>query len=898
MIDPINNSNYGYYTMVKEQIKSHGEQKGVEASTFNIQEILDQIEEYTYTDQDKSEVDFGLMKEIKEQLNITEAEVYELYKRGVDLEQLSLSELAYRSKTKEKLAAKEDKSLEEKIEVIKKQNDSMYLYALDHKESITINGLYESNFKGEFKKGISQYSKKDVENVLAMNGLESNSQTIWGANLLMMYDMGVTSQRVSQLQSMKSAIATLDIQKNGHLSGEDELVKQGQVQYQKEYIDRITDDLGMVTDEHIEKLIEEGKDININELRESIHKNAEGALNEDKVLTDQVQGVKRQIKEIRAKLTMEAAQKISVKMPLESSELSKVANELLHFEEEVAIESLKEVNLPVTEENFKVLTDVMHVTDDMKAHLMETVQIELRTDERASLNDIQVALQAYGQNETPVELRFGESIAKVENQIEELLNQQEIETTNTNIDAAKALITNKMEVNQENLQRIQEMVIKLNTFLEEMTPVQVASLIKEGVNPYESSVDELLKVMSSKKIEGLKNSVAETIVSMETNGEISMVQKEGMIGFYRIIEGVSRHKEEVMGYLFRNELPLNMENLQMATKYATGKNRIEVTVDDSFGEIEYLSYSKETSKQLLESSFENASKTVESIKVLENMSLPITQDQVDKVSKMSALLYPYIKEQFKKDLGTFEGMGSLPESFLEKLESVQKVSPDVLNSMLEQKIPLTISNIYWMDKIANDPSLYGELLEQRKMLKEELPINLETLEEELMKLENNAKKQKEQATLKGNIVDYKAYKQIQEVVQFQRERIEKEGIYQIPFIIEGERRLINLYIHKDETHAMPQDEMHLKAVMTYETKHLGTLKAYLEMKGENIGYKVEAENEKGTQRLEAESDVLLSQLKAMGYNVQYSEFTSDTEEKVNTTQRRHQHDESNFEEMI
>ena len=931
MIEGIKESGYGHYTVSNEQTPVRINETVVETTQFNIQEILSQIEDYIYTEYNKNDVDHSVLKSVKEQLNLKEEEVYELYKKGIDIEQLYMQEVAYQSErskralsvaeeNQEKAFSKEE-SIEQKIEVIKKQNDNMYLYALTNKDSITINSLYESNFKGNFKKGVNQYTKEDINCVLEMNGLERNSGNTWAANLLMMYDMGVSSQSVTKLQNMQSAIAALESQESGSLSGEEALIKGEKMQYSPQYVDKITDELGMVTDEHIEKLIEEGKEININELRESIHKNASEALDKHQMDTfyqqnggeepseevldenttkhaEQVEEIKKQIHQIRMKLTVEAAQKISMQMPIESSSLAEVANALKQMEQEEAIKALSTLQLPMTNENMEALTGVMGITKEMSHYFMQVVQIEMETDEQASLSEIGKVLNAYRINETPVERRFGETISKVQGQIKEWLESQDIEASQINIEAAKALITNQMEVSKANIESIQEIVIKLNTFLEEMTPIQVATLIKEGINPYEASINELLSWMGTRKVEGLKNSIAETIVVMEEKGQINEGQKEGMIGLYRILQGVSRQKEAVLGYLYKNNLPLTIENLQIAVQYATGKKHIEVGVNDAFGELESLTYEKQRAKEMIESSMSQSNKMLESIKILENMELPITEESVNRMTKMSALLYPYIKEQFKKDLGKFEGMSTLPDSFLEKIDSVQSMSSELIESMIKHKVPLTLSNLYWMDQLTKDPSLYGTLLDDKGMLKEGLPSELDEIEEVLSELEHEAKDQKEEAILMGRLREYRNYKQIEEVVHFQKERIVNEGFYQIPFMIDGERKLINLYLHKEDESVVEGADRPLKAMLTYETRHLGKIKAYLELNNDVIGYKVEAETTVGIEALHSQEEVLLEKLKNIGYNVKYSEFAGALEEEKTRMQMNYKYDESNFEEII
>lgn len=933
MIDAIHGKNYNNYIILNEQLQNvssemNNEVKVSSTSTaFNIQEILKQINEYTYTEKDKEAVDKSLLEDLKEQFNLEEEDIFELYKRGVDLDQLSINEINNRTRQAENKEAAEEtesesqnQSIKEKIEVIKQQNDSMYLHALNSGNPITINSLYESSFKGELKKGISQYTKEEVDNVLSMNGLQANKGNEWAANMLMMYDMGVSPTSISRLQGIQSAVSALDA--DGQYSGDDPLVKDGQVQYKPEYVERITDELGMVTDEHIEKLIEEGKEINIDELRESIHKHASEALEEHQSnansnqgkgdafgngnkgeIAERVDAVKKQILQITTKLTVEAAQKISETMPLESSSLQAVAEALTKMEQEMAVSALEQVNLPVTEENIATITSTMSVVEQMEKNFMPTVQIEIETGEAATLSEIDAtlvgALAAYGENETPVETRFGESIKTVEGQIAHLLDMQGIEVTTENIEAAKALITNQIEVNAEEIQNIQEIVLKLNTFLEEMTPVQVASMIKEGFNPYNASVNEILSWMSDSKVEALKTSVAEAIVSLESAGQINEEQKEGMIGLYRIMQAVAGQKEQVMGYLYRNQLPMTVENLQMAAKYVRNKNHIQVTVDNNFGEVGTRTEAKNTASTMIENSNEASAKTLEVLKTLEAMELPITEENIDKVSKMSALLYPYIKEQFKKNIGKFDGMNTLPESFLEKIQVAQNTSSEVIENMIKQEIPLTLSNIYWMEKMTNEPEIYGELLNDKGLLKEGLPKDLEELEETLEEMAAQIKEQKEEATLNSRWSDYRGYKQLEEIVQFQRQRIENEGLYQIPFMIDGERRLVNLYVKEDKDSGSSIDDgSHLKAVISYDTKTMGTVRAYIEMNGDSLGYRIEAEKTEDSETLKSHAKSLMAGLQAIGYHVNYNAFAQEEEQELTESNMIHKHEDSSFEQIV
>lgn len=925
MLQQVKEVGYSAYTPVTIQKTVEADKKIVETKTFQLQEVLEQIKDYTYTQQDAKQVDKEVVKQLQSQFDLKEEDVYELHKRGFNVEYLLLEDAHSMIKLDKENEEKEEtlKKVKDQLNVIKQGSDSMYLNALMNKEPITINSLYANYFKGDLKKTNAQPSKSDVISVLQMNGLSHNEGNTWAAQALMSCGMDVNKEMVMKLQNIKAAVNALD--PDIEIDGNKELVKNNEIQYESYHIDRITDDLGMVTDEHIEKLIEEGKTINITHLRESIYKNTSAILKEQQVarpvavearevsleegqIIDEVDGlqnqetsqvvaqVKDQINQIRTKLTVEAAQKISGKLPLESAELSNVAKELQQLQEEKVIGAFKQVGLEPNEVQIAETIQVLDTITAMKHYPMETVGIELKSEETVVLSEINAALKAYGENETPAQKRFGETIKKVEDQIEGLLKAQGIEVTAVTTQAAKALITNGMEVNLEHIEPVMALVTKLNTFLEEMTPVQVAAYIKEGMNPYDASVDTLLNWMSSEKLEGLKVSVAETIVALEEKKQINKEQKEIMIGLYRILQGVTKHQEEVVGYVFKNQLPLTIEKLQEATRYIHEKNHIQVEVGDEFGELENLLYDKSSAKELMSEKSEQNGKTVQLIKQLEAMELPVSESNINKLNKISALLYPYIKEQFKKEIGAFDGLSTLPKHFLDKLEAVQNVAPELIERMIEQKVPLTLSHIYWMDKIVHEPMTYGELLNEAGVLKEELPERLSEIEEALLKVEEKAKKEQEVATLSGDLLKYKQYKELQEVSCLQRQLMDKEGLYQLPFIINGEQRLVNLYIHK-QSHQSVESNQHTKAIISYQTKHLGLVKAYVEIKGDHIGYRIEGENENMTSKLEAYSGKLMALLSQIGYEVKYTDYRVK-EKEIQETQSFIKRDDSQFEEMI
>lgn len=925
MIEGIGKTAYEAYNTITNQVTAKAYEEEQKTPVFNIQEILKEIGEYTYSQEEKGTINEKLLTNLQKKFDIEEEEIYKLKNAGFDLEKLYIEDYSgyeavgkVNSVSKTRVATKSTDQLNEKIDTIKKQNDNMYLYALTSNKTVTINSLYESNFKGNFKKTNKSYTKDDITNVLQMNGLASTKGNQWAANMLVTHGMDVNKQGVVKLQNIQAAINSLekgeeakkaqeDLEQNKQV-GERPLIKDEQVAYDYAAIKKIKDDLGAVTDADIEELVTEDKEITITNLREVLYRNTEIALKGtaskteevgEVVTKEEVKEIKDQIGQIRAKLTTEAAQKISEKLPLESSQLSEVVQELTAIEDHMVMEAIKNADLEPTEENVEIIKDVIAVRENILENKELVVEVEVQAEEEATLKEIQTALLAYGENESVAERRFGESIQTVADQITQVLEAQGIEVTEETIQAAKALILNNQEITEEKIQDTLNITIKINTFLEEMTPTQAAILIKEGLNPYEASIDTILDWISKEKIDTLKNSVAESIVALEEKKMVSSEQKGVMIGLYRIMQAVSKNKEEVIGYLYKNELPLTVEKLQEAAKYIGSKSHIEVGIDDDFGVLEDTQITAKTAKTLIEENREHIAKSLDIVKLLEDMALPITEDSIEKLKKINAVLYPFIKEQFKQALGKFEGMSTLPKSFLDKLDYIKGVDGKVIETMLTEEIPLTISNIYWMDKIHKDPGIYAEILEQKGLLKEEIPSRLEEVKEELESLQKEVKQQKEIAIDTGDILSYKNYKQIEEAVNLQKELMDKSGHYQIPFLINGQEKLINLYINKDASHKQ-DDTKGLKAVISYETNNMGTVEAHIDIREDKIGYKIKGETAEATARLKQNSEQLEKLINNIGYFVKYSEYQElkiENEAAVSSTATVRIGD-SDFEEIV
>ena len=788
--------------------------------------------------------------------------------------------------------------IDHKVDRLKEHTDSMYVYAMNQDGYLSINTLYKGSFSGISKKQEPSHSKGQIGQVLLLNDIPNTQGNSWAASKLLELDLDVSKDSVVKIQNIKAAVDGLQKEEEskkaaedidqGLIPGERPLMEEEKILYTERDMQDIIDDLTKVDEGVIKDTLLDGKEITIGNLRETMHRNTKKVLDktdgsneivrsQEELITeakediDRILETKGQINEIRARLSASAAIKISEKMPLESAELSKVVKELIALEEIEIDIAIKEIKLEDTEVNKQLIKDTLRATYEMSNHKEWTVGLEMNQEAKLTIEDFSKVLTSYEGHFLQVEKRFGETVGKVEEQIEDFLLHEQIPTTIENIQAAKALISNQVDITQENMREATEVMTKINVFLEEMTPERAAIFIKEGINPYKASVNQLLDWIGTEKLPALKGSVAEAIVGLESNGQINESQKRSLIGLYRMIGAIANNKEEIAGYLYKNKLPLTMEKLEEASKYVGKSEHIKVSIDDTFGELEEIKYAKETAKQMMEIGKLENDKLIRLLELLEHTDITNNLQQGDKLSEIKARIYPFVKEQIKQELGEFEGVNNLSPSMMEKLEGIRQINPEVIEVMQKYSIPITISNLYWMDKLIEEPNLYSKVMEEQGLVKDLLPEDLETLEKELEELGLEANERKERAVERGDILGYRAYKKLEEVVGIQKQLIEKEGFYQIPFIVEGETKLIHLRV-QDNTSKHLEETGGIKAIITYDTKTLGTVVARLNIRAEEINYEVQGEDAEVTNKLRQSNKGLENILQTLGYIITQNNY--------------------------
>lgn len=180
---------------------------------------------------------------------------------------------------------------------------------------------------------------------------------------------------------------------------------------------------------------------------------------------------------------------------------------------------------------------------------------------------------------------MGDSIRKAFSNIEDILTDMNLPVDEEHTRAVQILGYNRTEITEENIAQIIEYDRAVNDMLAACHPNAVLSMIRDGINPLDMTVDELNQTLRDKNYKaGVKETddFATYLRDVEKRGQISAEERAGYIGLYRVFKQLEKSGDREAGYLFANNSRLTVRNLitAMRSRKAAG---MEAVVDDSFG---------------------------------------------------------------------------------------------------------------------------------------------------------------------------------------------------------------------------------------------------------------------------------------------------------------------------
>ncbi len=193
------------------------------------------------------------------------------------------------------------------------------------------------------------------------------------------------------------------------------------------------------------------------------------------------------------------------------------------------------------------------------------------------------ASQTYEAVGTEVRRDLGDSITKAFRNVDDILKDLDLDISPENQRAVRILGYNSMIINEEAVKSVKEADAKLTGVLKALTPGTTLRLIREGVNPMDMKIDELVEHISEldhdPKREAQKYS--KFLYKLEKSGKITEKERTSYIGIYRLLNKIERNDHAAVGRLLNSKTDMTFGSL-LTVMRSSGKS-IDAQIDDDFG---------------------------------------------------------------------------------------------------------------------------------------------------------------------------------------------------------------------------------------------------------------------------------------------------------------------------
>ena len=305
---------------------------------------------------------------------------------------------------------------------------------------------------------------------------------------------------------------------------------------------------------------------------------------------------------------------------------------------------------------------------------------ELYTAGKAMKQSLEAAASGYETLMTSPRADMGDSISKAFQNVDDILKELQIDTSESNRRAVRILAYNSTEITEDNIKQIKSVDEQVQRAFSDMTPAVTIEMIKRGISPLDMSMSDIsdtARRIKSENPDERDEKFSEFLWKLEKKNEISEEERDSYIGIYRLISQVEQSDGAVIGSLVNQGADITMKNLLTAVR-VRGKSAMDYKVDDTFAGVDSVSRGIKIDSQIESAYHTNCLRDVLDTLSPEKMEfvkydswLDMTPEQlrqaVYEANEDNALSEQYATEQLRQ----FNQAVSVPENvyaFLEKYD--------------------------------------------------------------------------------------------------------------------------------------------------------------------------------------------------------------------------------------
>lgn len=771
-------------------------------------------------------------------------------------------------------------------------SDGAMKYMLDNELPPTIENIYKAEYSGSASysapaKAADDYEamQDQIENVIKKAGLPVNEETLGNAYFMLRNDIALTPENLTYLGELKEMDAPLDQEKV--LNAITDAVAEGKRPKDAMLIsgyslaDQAKDALAVVdsaTDQDVKTVVGAGLELNIQNLAWAEMQNADETVIPVDLSDTDIAFVtaKRKLEETRLAMTAEANYSLLKQgISIDTVPLAELVEELKNVENTYYKNLLEQGGAAATAENVKLFADTTDVVTSLKT--MPAYTLGIKSADLSTLQGLHDAGSALEQNlkranesyetlMTEPRRDLGDSITKAFQNVDDILEDLNLETSESNERAVRILAYNRLDINETSIAQMKEADAQVQRAFANLSPAVVREMIKKGINPLDMDITEL-----NRTAEEIKNSLdddgsehfSEYLWKLENNNEISDEERDAYIGIYRLLNQVEKTDGAVIGALIEQGTEVTMRNLLTGVRSLKHQN-MDVTVDDNFGAISELTGNNNSITAQIEKAYQT-----DCAKMAKELISPEAVRLAVKESGWEDLTPEQLLEQLRNAKAEVQDE---EERYVRgqqaDIAACMKASDEVYQMLADYDVPNTVYNVLAAQEyMENRNGAFRKLFASET--EREADTDIEAAKAEMLEKYGEAVKTPEEmkaaeeelekraaSVMDTMLVDHANVTSMQvKEMKLMRTQIELGGMlaknetYAIPVLIQNEITSVHLRVIRD-------DAKKGLVNITFETDHLGKVAAELKASGNIVSGYIASDRKETTEFLSEHADAL------------------------------------------
>ena len=698
-------------------------------------------------------------------------------------------------------------------------------------QNITGNGFYAQEAGGYFAQKAEEIDESalepQIEKIIEEAGLDPKDKGLKESSLWMVSQgiplTGPNLEQVKTIKSLKLPVSEVDAMKAAASAIADgKKAIKGDVfdpSSNMEKAAEIKDAVDNISDDDIKDVVASGREITIRNLTSNFSISyASVSENDERLVTARLQ-----LEQVRLQMTVEANKHLldsgfSIDTAPMEELIERLKGILSRDGEEVTGKAIDEIT-NVTPSNmgyaFRMTISRVSLIANGPADIVGSMADDLKeaslfkisqASENATMKFRQAG-EGYEKLMTAPRADLGDSIKKAFRNVDDILGDLDQEATEENRRAVRILGYNRMEINEENFEKVRSWDAKLQSTIDRLKPGAVFDLIRQGKNPLSMTIDELSQNLdqnleSSENEKGKSEErYAKFLFKLEHKGEITKEEKASFIGIYRLFHTLKTTDYQAIGSLLKTDQEMTIGNLLGATRNQKASRRgMDYKVDDDFGglSVKEKDYSPRIDDQI-SAAFRYYKSKAET--VYENLE----PEKLMQTNITDKTLLPELADDLKRADIDKELEREFARSELEQIRqtvSLKSAEPTA-KEMTQTGIELTYNNLEAFieekrDRRNGNIWKKTENMEERELLKESL--SEDDYQDNYVKILERVSDNLSRELLSSDdtYIDVRAIALLQKQISVMTKGAERNS-YEVPVEIDGEVVSMNVTLASDDT---------------------------------------------------------------------------------------------------